>query len=97
MSLLSCSCLPVTASKSRDPGPEFIRPDVQSILQRVTGTDTEKVFQPRLTHGVHPPHYKLLTDKQLKEVCCFSTIYTIYTSFDYFYTICRCNSKRRTF
>ncbi|ELU15734.1 hypothetical protein CAPTEDRAFT_156720 [Capitella teleta] len=45
---------------------QFIRPEVQEILKRVTGFDLEKIFAVHPT-DVHPPKYELLTDKQLSD------------------------------
>ncbi len=54
-------------SELRDPAPVFMNPSVQEILKKVAGFDVDKVFRTRLGE-TEPPKYKLLTDKELKEV-----------------------------
>ncbi len=53
---------------ARDPAPLFKDPRVEDLLQRVTGLNLDKVFQEKPTTEYGAPQYKLLTDKQLREV-----------------------------
>ena len=48
----------------------FIRPDVQNILRSITGFDLKKIFRKKALPDLEAPKYKLLTDEQLKKVCC---------------------------
>ena len=47
----------------------FLRDDVQRILKQITGFDLNKIFQVRKIDELKAPDYKLLTTKQLQEVC----------------------------
>ncbi len=53
-----------------------MNPNVQEILRKVTGFDLDKVFHTRLGE-TEPPKYKLLTDKELKEVFEVITVYCL--------------------
>nr|CAG4649577.1 EOG090X0AW0 [Scapholeberis mucronata] len=51
---------------TRDPGEVFFREDVQTLLNRLTGRDYEKVFRNRkLGERLEPPKYELLTQEEL--------------------------------
>uniref|UniRef100_A0A2P2HYE8 28S ribosomal protein S22, mitochondrial-like n=1 Tax=Hirondellea gigas TaxID=1518452 RepID=A0A2P2HYE8_9CRUS len=51
-----------------DPAPAFLDPRVQTILQRLTGCDHEKVFRHRKIRYIKPPTYVFMTDLELKKV-----------------------------
>ncbi|ENN78436.1 hypothetical protein HUJ04_005515 [Dendroctonus ponderosae] len=52
-----------------DPGPIFINPDVQGILQSLTRVDYDRVFRKRKLGTKKPsdPEYKFMTDAELQE------------------------------
>lgn len=52
-----------------DPEQYFIRSDVQNILKRITGFNIDKIFRDKKVDNISEPKYKLLTSKQLEEVC----------------------------
>lgn len=54
---------------TRDPGEVFFKEDVQTLLDRLTGRDYEKVFHNRkLGQRLEPPKYELLTEQELNKV-----------------------------
>jgi len=66
---LHCSSSNFTGSaSSKDIEELYIRPDVQTILKRITGFDLEKIFRKKPTSEISPPKYKLLTNDQLLEL-----------------------------
>jgi Mitochondrial 28S ribosomal protein S22 len=58
----------------------FTRPDVQNLLKRITGFNIDRVFRHRQIEDFGQPKYKLLTPKQLEEVCCFA-LFTFLSDF----------------
>lgn len=54
---------------TRDPGEFFFKEDVQTLLDRLTGRDYDKVFHNRkLGDKLEPPKYELLTQAELDQV-----------------------------
>lgn len=52
-----------------DPGPIFLRPDVQSLLHSITRKDFDRVFR-KVRQGqkaLHQPIYKFMTDEELQQ------------------------------
>ena len=57
------------AGYSRDPTEVFFKETVQSLLDRLTGRDYDKVFQGRkLGQRLEPPKYELLTQAEVDQV-----------------------------
>ena len=57
----------LSALEKEDIGKVFTKPEVQNILKQITGFDLERIFKPRLTEA-GAPKYKLVTEKQFKQV-----------------------------
>ncbi|EFX81875.1 hypothetical protein DAPPUDRAFT_302775 [Daphnia pulex] len=54
---------------SRDPGEVFFKENVQTLLERLTGRDCDKVFHNRkLGERLEPPKYELLTQAEVDHV-----------------------------
>jgi hypothetical protein len=57
------------AGYSRDPGEIFFKENMQTLLDRLTGRDYDKVFQNRkLGQRLEPPKYELLTQEEVDQV-----------------------------
>lgn len=57
------------AGYSRDPGEVFFKENVQTLLERLTGRDCDKVFHNRkLGERLEPPKYELLTQAEVDHV-----------------------------
>jgi small subunit ribosomal protein S22 len=57
------------AGYSRDPAEVFFKENVQSLLDRLTGRDYDKVFHGRkLGQRLEPPKYELLTQAEVDQV-----------------------------
>uniref|UniRef100_A0A8B9RAC2 Mitochondrial ribosomal protein S22 n=1 Tax=Astyanax mexicanus TaxID=7994 RepID=A0A8B9RAC2_ASTMX len=67
---LTCTAAPGSSSSGQDAdrlkAVQFADAEVQDILNRITGLDLNKVFQP-VKQELKPPKYRLLTDTQLEE------------------------------
>ena len=53
---------------SMDIGETFARPDVQSLLQSITGFNHKKLFRFKALKRVKQPDFKMFADKQLLKV-----------------------------
>ncbi len=57
------------AGYSRDPSEVFFKENVQTLLDRLTGRDCDKVFHNRkLGERLEPPKYELLTQAEVDHV-----------------------------
>lgn len=61
--------LPIFLDGAQDPGPIFIKTEVQSLLRTLTRVDLAKVYRKRKLGGkaLEQPVYKFMTDEQLRE------------------------------
>lgn len=64
--LLICD---LNADGDSDPGPIFINPEVQGMLQALTRVDYDRVFRRRKlgTTKLSDPEYKFMTDEELQQ------------------------------
>ena len=58
----------------------FIDDRVQTLLQKLTGFNDEKIFAERSIEHAERSHFALMTDSMLEEVCFHISIATLYSS-----------------